>query len=240
MPSREVHVDNLVDGCRILANAGLAELYTGHVSARTDDGVLVPAHRHDQGYGLESVTADSIIEVSIDGEPHEEDVEPPSEFTIHSGILEARPGVASVAHAHPLYATGLSVAGTCIEPSSLDAALLGGSVPVFDPGPKLIHTVAEGAALAEALGDGAAALIRGHGAVTVGESVAAAVTRMYVLERAARLQFVAAQFGGADRDADPFDGDVLAESGEGFLEEAFEYLRRQYVGDASPPAIGIR
>lgn len=240
MSTHSERVDDLVDGCRILANAGLAELYTGHISARSDGGVIVPAHRHDEGYGLESVTADSVIEVSQDGVPSDEGVEPPSEFTIHAGILEARSDVESVAHAHPLYATGLSVAGTGIEPTSLDAALLGGSVPVFDPGPKLIHTEAEGAALADALGERQAALIRGHGAVTVGSSVAAATTRMYVLERAARLQYVAAQFGGADSSHEPFDGDVLAESGEGFLEEAFEYLRRQYAGDATPPAIGIR
>lgn len=240
MPSRSECVADLVDGCRILAQAGLAELYTGHISARTEDGVLVPAHRHDEGYGLESVTADSVIEVSADGEPREDSVEPPSEFTIHSGILNARPDVESVAHAHPLYATGLSMTGTGVEPSSLDAALLGGSVPVFDPGPKLIHTGPEGAELADALGDRQAALIRGHGAVTVGSSIAAATTRMYILERAARLQYVAAQFGGVDASHEPFDGNVLAESGEGFLQEAFEYLRRQYADDTTPPAIGIR
>lgn len=240
MPSQSDTVGDLVDACRILANAGLTELYTGHISARTADGVLVPAHRHDDGYGLESVTAGSVIETSADGEPREQGVEPPSEFTIHSGILNARSDVESVAHAHPLYATGLSIAGTGIEPASLDAALLGGSVPVFNPGAKLIHTEAEGAALADALGDGTAALIRGHGAVTVGGSVAAATSRMYILERAARLQYVAAQFGDADPGADRFDGDVLAESGEGFLEEAFEYLRRQYAGDGTPPVIGIQ
>lgn len=230
----------LVDACHIVSNAGLAELYTGHVSARSDEGVLVPAHRHDDGYGLESVTTETIIQVDLDGEPLAGDVEPPSEFAIHSGILRPRPDVGAVAHAHPLYATGLSVAGTPIEPASLDAALLGGSVPVFDPGAKLIHTDAEGAALADTVGNGYAALIRGHGAVTAGSSVAAATTRLYLLERAARLQYVAAQFGGADPTGDPFDGDVLAESGEGFLEEAFEYLRRQYAGERTPPAIGGR
>lgn len=233
-------VADLVDACHILANAGLAELYTGHVSARTDDGVLIPAHRHDDGYGLESVTADAIVEVDLDGEPLTGDAAPPSEFAIHAGILTTRPDVTAVAHAHPLYATGLSVAGAPIEPASLDAALLGGSVPVFDPGAKLIHTDAEGAALADTIGDGYAALIRGHGAVTVGSSIAAATTRLYLLERAARLQYVAAQFGGADPTAEPFDGDVLSESGEGFLNEAFAYLRRQYAGTGTPPAIGDR
>lgn len=240
MPPRSAVIDDLVDACQILANTGLAELYTGHISARTDDGILVPAHRHDEGYGLESVTADSVIDVSADGEPHETGVEPPSEFTIHTGILNARQDVKSIAHAHPLYATGLSITGTGLKATSLDAALLGGPVPVFDPGPKLIHTDSEGVALAEALGDGMAVLIRGHGVVTVGGSVGAATTRMYVLERATRLQYVAAQFGGADPSAGAFDGGVLAESGESFLEEAFEYLRRQYAGDGTPPAIGDR
>ena len=240
MSTHSEAIGDIVDACRVLANTGLAELYTGHVSVQTERGILIPEHRHDSGYGLESVTLDSVIEVDLDGEPAEDGVEPPSEFVIHAALLEARPEVTSVVHAHPLYATGLSITGAEIEPASLDAALLGGSVPIYDPGPKLIHDDSEGAALAETIGDGVAALVRGHGAVTVGRSVGAATTRMYLLERAARLQAVAAQFGGPDGSYEPFDGDVLAESEEGFLDEAFAYLRRQYAGEETPPPIGGR
>lgn len=233
-------VDNLVDACRVIANSGLAELYTGHVSCRVDNGVLVPTHRHDKGYGLESVTAETLVEMSLDGEPIGVDAEPPSEFPIHTGILEARPDINSVVHCHPLYATGLSLTGQPLKPLSLDAAFLDPPVETYSPGAKLIHEPAEGRALADVLGDGSAALIHGHGAVTVGSTVAAATTRMYLLERAARLQYISTQFGGADLNFADFDGDVLAESGEGFLEEAFEYLRRQYASESSPPPIGGR
>lgn len=115
MPFRSDCVIDLADVCRILANAGLAELYKGHVCACTDDGVLVPAHRHDEGYRLESVTVDSIIEVTVAGEPREA-------------------GVENAVHPHPLYVTGISVAGAGIEPALLDAALLGSAVLLSDPG----------------------------------------------------------------------------------------------------------
>lgn len=240
MTTQRSNVRDVVDACRILANAGLAELYTGHVSRRSDSGVLIPAHRHADGLGLESMTEDAVIEVALDGEPADPEVEPPSEFVIHAGILTARSDVTSVVHSHPLYATGLSVSGTRLEPLTLDAAFFGGPVSVHDPGPRLIHDPRDGAALAEQLGEGEAILIRGHGAVTVGTSVAAATTRMYLLERAARLQYIAAQFGGLDSPYEPFGDDALKGSGEGFLEEAFEFLRRQYAGDGSPPPIGVR
>lgn len=217
------------DACHVLAGAGLAELYTGHVSHRVDGGtVLVPEHRHDAGRGMASVTPENVIAVSMMGEALE-DGEPPGEFPIHASVFAARSDVGSVAHAHPLYATGLATAGVGLEPASLDAAFFGGRVPVHDPGPRLLHEDEDGDALGRALGDRYAVLLRGHGAVTVGESVPAATTRMWLLERAARLQTIAAQVG----DVEPFEereGGFLAGSGEGFLEEAFEFLRREHLG----------
>lgn len=47
-------------------------------------------------------------------------------------------------------------------------------------------------------------------------------------------------FGGADPGAAPFDDGVLTDSVEGFLEEAFEHLRHQYVSEGTPPSIGSR
>lgn len=213
--------------CRVLAEAGLVELYTGHVSCRVDgDRVLVPRHRHAAGRGLESVSADDIVAVTPDGEPLEEG-EPPSEFPIHAGVLAARADVTSVIHAHPLVATGLATAEVPVRAASLDAAFFGGEVPVHDPGPTLLHDSTAGAALADTLDGRHATLIRGHGAVTVGPSVPAATTRMWLLERAARLQLIGSLVGEV-RPFEMDDGGFLSGSGEGFLEEAFEFLIRHH------------
>lgn len=217
------------DACLILANAGLTELYTGHVSRRlNDDEVVIPVHRHDDGRGLESMTPEHVTRVTPGGNPLEGD-EPPGEFPIHGAILNRREDVESIAHAHPLYATGLATACVPLEPASLDAAFFGGRVPVHDPGPRLLHDTESGIALAETLGSKEAVLIRGHGAVTTGKSVAAATVRMWLLERAARIQVIVMQLG----DVEPFDtskGDFLSGSGEGFLQEAFAFLRREHLG----------
>lgn len=219
------------DACQILAGAGLAELFTGHVSATTNDGrFLIPAHLHGMGRGMESITASEVFEVDANGEPLTADApEPPEEVVIHASVLAEREDVTSVAHAHPTYATGLSAAQEELEPTTLDGMLFNGSVPVHDPGPKLLYSEADGQALVDSLGDKGAVLIRGHGAVTVGETVTESTVLMWLLERAAQLQTIAEQSGGAQ----PFTGNpdpgFLRGETEKPFEAAFEFLKRRHV-----------
>lgn len=227
MPELDSQRELIATACRVLAYANLTELYTGHVSHRIDDDrILIPRHRHEDGLGLESVTSSDVMLVTPQGESLEQG-EPPGEFPIHGGIFAERSDVVSVVHAHPLVATGLATGGVQLKPASLDAAFFGGPVPVYDPGPTLAHDEAIGAEIADALGDRQAVLIRGHGAVTVGESVPAATTRMWLLERASQLQLIGSLVGDVES-YDSDNGEFLAGSGEGFLEEAFVYLERRY------------
>ena len=59
----------------------------------------------------------------------------------------------------------------------------GGGVPVL--GSQLIFQAEDGREIAQALGKGEAVILKNHGAVTIGRSVAEAVVTMYLLERAA-------------------------------------------------------
>lgn len=219
----------MADACQILAGAELVELFTGHVSERDDERILLPVHLHHSGRGLESITPQQVISVDLAGRPLD-GREPPSEVPIHTEIFDRRDDVVSVAHAHPTYATGLSIAQQPLIAAGLDASLFGDEVSVYDPGPKLLHGRAGAAELAKALDDRPALLLRGHGVVTVGESVAEATARMYLLERAAKLQTIAASVG----DVVPFedlevDGGFMSESNAGFFDEVFAFLRREYV-----------
>ena len=225
--------ETIADACRVLANTGLAELFTGHVSHRTgDESLLIPAHLHEGGRGVESIRSDDVIEVAFDGSLLEEThLVPPDELIIHTAVLEARDDLHSVAHAHPLYATALSIAGVEIQPTGLDAALLDGPARVYDPGPRLLYDAGDGAGLVDTLGDDNAVLVRGHGVVTAGRSVGEATARMWLVERAARLQAIAEMVGGSRPFADRVDTETfLGESPEDFLEAAFAFLCRQHLG----------
>lgn len=218
--------NTLVDACRILSGTGLVEAYTGHVSwQRAVDSIEIPVHLHGEGRGLESITEQHIITVDREGEPvSSASVEPPEEIVIHTGILQQRADVSSVVHAHPLYATGWSATNRELDPASLDGLLFDGPVPIHDAGPNLLTTTGDGLKLARDLETGGAILIRGHGAVTVGSTVEEATARMWLLERACRLQCIAERAGGAVPFEDPVDPGFLRGDEDDPFRELFTFL----------------
>jgi hypothetical protein len=62
-------------------------------------------------------------------------------------------------------------------------------VPVL--GSQLIYKTEDGIEIAQALGSGKAVILKNHGAVTIGRSVAEAVVTMFLLDRAAYAHLVA-------------------------------------------------
>lgn len=223
----------IAEACRVVANAGLAEIFAGHVSARIDRSMLINAHLHDDGRGLESITPEHVVTVDLDdGTVTPPSLEIPEESVIHSGIYGARDDVESVIHTHPVYATALSATGQSITPGTIRAVRLRSGVPLHDAGPRLIYEdaavpEATGEGIADSLGDANALLLRGHGVVTVGRSIAEAATRLYLLERAAKLQLLAASAGGVEPYDDPFQ--ALSHRSEGLNEGAYKFLRQQHL-----------
>ncbi|MCH2453974.1 MAG: class II aldolase/adducin family protein, partial [Halobacteriales archaeon] len=106
------------DACNVVANAGLTELYAGHVSSRVGDIALIPAHLHHDGRGMESMTPEQIISVNLKtGEQDPKELELPEEDTIHTSIFAVREDVKSCVHAHPVHATALSMTNSSIIPA---------------------------------------------------------------------------------------------------------------------------
>ena len=228
------------DACNVVAAAGLAELYTGHVSYRIGDLALMPAHLHHDGKGMESMPPDHIVVVDLKtGEQNPKNLELPEEDTIHTSIFAVREDVKSCVHAHAIHATALSMSSSSLIPASIRAVRLG-EVPVHDAGPMLIEAnapdvVAQGEAVAESLGDASALLLRGHGVVTVGRTVAEAVSNLFILERAAHLQILANMAGGVVAyEGNPYEianhpenHPELQGSPEKPSEDAYKFLRNQ-------------
>ncbi len=119
-----------------------------------------------------------------------------TEVKIHSCIYKARPDVSSVVHVHPRYTVLFSVLGLDMVPVCREGMpLVREPVPVY-PDVALITTDEEGTAVAETLGGGRLALLRGHGAVTVGKSPSESVMTMLQLEEQARMNWLAYAVGG--------------------------------------------
>ena len=117
-----------------------------------------------------------------------------TEVRVHLEIYAMRADCMAIVHAHPIAATGLSIAGLGVPHDVVPeaAALLGpiAVAPFQMPGSR---ELAE--AVAACAGNHNAILMSQHGAVTIGHTVDRAVERMETLERVARMVVVAHAVG---------------------------------------------
>jgi ribulose-5-phosphate 4-epimerase/fuculose-1-phosphate aldolase len=194
-------IDDLVAANRILADQGVVDGY-GHVSVRH------PAdpqrYLMSRSIAPELVTAADVMEYDLDSTAV--DARGRTSYLerfIHGEIYRARPDVKAIVHNHSPSVIPFGVSTVPLKPLYHMSAFLGGGVPVFDikvaagqATDMLVRTPALGRALAQSLGDRPVALMRGHGAVVVGDSLPRVVFRSVYTEMNARLQAQAMALGG--------------------------------------------
>ena len=179
--------------CRILALEGYADLTLGHVSARPGGQDLVQIKR--KGVALDEVDPDDVIELDLARDEIRLTPEMHLEAVLHTEVYKARPDVGAVVHGHPPFATAFAATGATLEMLTHDSVLFADGVAVFEETPEMITEVAEGQAVAEALGDKRAVILRNHGVLVTGKDVPWAVLTALTLERAVRLQSIARSLG---------------------------------------------
>jgi ribulose-5-phosphate 4-epimerase/fuculose-1-phosphate aldolase len=193
-------LEDLVVAYRILAEHGVIDAY-GHVSVRSaaDPNRYLLA----RAIAPELVTPGDILEYDLDSNPVDpRERESVRERFIHGEIYKARPEVNAVVHNHSPSVVPFSVTTVALRPVFHMAAFVGEGVPNFEIRDAekgtdlLVKTPYLGQALARTLGKHPAALMRGHGSVTVGESLPRAVGRSIYLELSARMQLQAMAIAG--------------------------------------------
>src|SRR3954464_12050110 len=188
-------MEDLVAAYRILASHGVIDAY-GHVSLRSPDN---PQRNFiARSPAPEIVEVEDILEYDLDSKPLDDrGRESVRERYIHGEIYKARPDVTAVVHNHSPSVIPFSVTGVPMRPIYHMASFIGDGMPNFEirkiqkGTDLLVKTPKLGAALAKTLGKSSAALMRGHGSVTVGENIARAVGRSIYLEQSAQLQMQA-------------------------------------------------
>jgi HCOMODA/2-hydroxy-3-carboxy-muconic semialdehyde decarboxylase len=180
--------EDVIAAGRALDAAGLVTAF-GHVSFRDGQDCF----RITPPKPLGSLGPDeSLLEVSLAEDELPEGV--PGEAWVHWAIYKSRPDAGGICRAQPPISTAVTSAGVPIRPLHGQGAFLGEEVPVYDDA-RLIRGREAGEALAEDLDNAGGIVMRGNGAVTVGTSVGAAVARMWVLERSAEMNQMAASAG---------------------------------------------
>ena len=181
---------------RIIAMHGWDDLVFTHISARVagpEEHFLINPY----GMLFEEMTASSLVKVDLAGEKVLHSPHPinPAGFVIHSAIHEARHDVGCVLHTHTKAGVAVSAQADGLLPIS-QASLF--------PYATLAYHAYEGVALNEDekprlvadLGDKNAFILRNHGLLTTGTSIADAFLLMYVLETACQTQILAQSGGG--------------------------------------------
>ena len=175
---------------RTLARAGLVHAY-GHCSIRLDAHYLLVCAPRPMG----------LIGVGEDGQvaPIEGDL--PSdvlpEVRIHQAIYQRRSDIGAVCRIMPASVMSLSALGRTPLARIGFGAYFYPQAPLWDD-PLLVRSSERANALAAQLGDARAIVMRGNGAVTVGESIEHAVVFAWYLEEAARVELDVLATGLAD------------------------------------------
>jgi L-ribulose-5-phosphate 4-epimerase len=188
--------ETLADAGRVLAMEGHGDYVAGHISVRLpeDSGrfLMKPA-----GIGIEEMRPDNIITVDIEGKKVDGTMPRHNEVFIHSEVLRARSDVQCVIHSHPIHAVAFSSLGKpLVAVSNAAGYFADGRLPIFSETTDLIINQERGKAVARCLGGHAALILRNHGIVATGGSIAEAVWCAIKLEKACQAQLLAEAAGG--------------------------------------------
>jgi len=123
---------------------------------------------------------------------------PSSETPMHLEVYKLRPDVRAVIHAHPVFATALTVAGLGFPDDVLpEAVLLLGEVP--STAFALPSSIEDGEAIRPFVGKSNAILLRQHGALTCGVDLEVALLHLERLEHVAEVFWRASALGKVER-----------------------------------------
>ena len=190
---------------RVLANLGLAAGLTaalGHASMRvpSEPNHFFVKGREYEFDALAIMEPDDMVMCDTEGFliAGRSGVTQCSEVKIHACIYKTHPRVQAVVHVHPRYTILMSVLTGSLKPMRQEGAqLVRHRLPIY-PHVKTIQSDAEGMEVASLLGDSQAILLRGHGAVTTGNTLSEAVMGMAQLEEQARMNYLAYCAQGKD------------------------------------------
>jgi ribulose-5-phosphate 4-epimerase/fuculose-1-phosphate aldolase len=191
---RQTRID-LAAAYRLAALNGWDDLVYTHISASVPHE---PGHFLINPFGLafDEVCASNLVKIDIDGNivgPSEHPVNATG-FALHAAVHAARPDAFCVMHLHNTAGIAVALQPAGLLPASQHALRFHGQLAYHDY-EGLAFTRTEGERLVTHLGNKPAMLLRNHGTLTAGRTVAEAYVLMATLIKACEIQ-LQAQAGG--------------------------------------------
>ena len=180
---------------RLIAHFRMTDLIFTHISVR------LPGPEHHfliNPYGLmfDEITASSLVKIGLDGRAVEDSphLVNPAGFVIHSALHAAREDAQCVLHTHTRAGCAVAALACGLLPVNQISMEFYGRVAYHDY-EGIALDLAEQKRLVADMGDKSVLILRNHGLLTVGASVAQAFLRMYYLEKACDIQLAAQACG---------------------------------------------
>lgn len=195
----------IIDACIDMNRRGINQGTSGNISARAGSRMIITP----SGIPYDRMTPEMLVSLPLDGKGDPEGPFPPStEWQFHLALLNARPDMHAVVHAHPVHCTALSINREEIPACHYMIALFGGnSVPLA--GYALFGSEELANEVAGAMKDRNGCLMANHGAVVVGETLEKGLWRLEELEVLARAYILSRTIGKPHILSDAEIGEVM-------------------------------
>lgn len=191
---------DLAAAYRLVALFGWDDLVFTHLTARLPG----PEHHfliNRYGMGFDEITASSLVKIGLDGRPVGAAADDPAAtvnpagFVIHSAVHAARDDALCVMHTHSLNGIAVSAQREGLRPISQQSLFVLAALGYHDYEGVALNDE-EKPRLVRDLGGNSFLMLRNHGLLTVGASVADAFLAMYIFEAACAIQVRAMAGGG--------------------------------------------
>ncbi len=188
---------DLAAAYRLVALYGWDDLVFTHISVR------IPGPEHHfliNPYGMmfDEITASSLVKIDLQGNKVEDAPYPvnPAGFTIHSAVHAAREDAQCVMHTHSINGVAVSAQKQGVLPLSQQSLFVLASLGYHDYEGVALNPDEKPRLVAD-LGTNKFLMLRNHGLLTVGSTVADAFLYMYLFEATCMIQ-VRALAGGKE------------------------------------------
>ena len=194
-PERALRVQ-LAGTYRVFAMLGWTELIYNHITLRVpgpDKHFLI----NPFGLMFREVTASNLLKIDLQGNKVMPSPHPVQQagFVVHRSVHMCREDIVSVMHTHSIAGVAVSSLAEGLLPLNLNSMVFHERIAYHDV-EGLVLDVSESERIAQSLGDKSVMILRNHGLLTCGGSVAEAFAELYHLEQSCQMQ-IAAQSTGA-------------------------------------------
>jgi ribulose-5-phosphate 4-epimerase/fuculose-1-phosphate aldolase len=183
---------------RVVDLLGWSEVIMNHISVRVPGP---EGHFLINPYGLhyEEVTASNLLKIDVEGRKISDSPHPfnPAGFVIHSAIHMSRGNAHAVMHTHTTAGTAVATKEHGLRHDSFYAAQLHGRV-AYHEYEGLSLRLGEQERIVASLGDNPLMIMRNHGLLAVGATIAEAFWHMWRLQRACEAQVMTDAMAGAN------------------------------------------